>query len=435
VKVSGYVDGVLTVLATYTYAGDNLRLTKTAGGVTTRYVHGIDGNELYRATSTDSVSTIWLFGRKLVEIEVTAGSETRIYLHTDHLGSVVAATDEAGQIIWCGDNSAFGVATADAGLAPRTASYTGKDYDSEAGLYYFNARWYDAELGRFTTEDPARDDVNWYVYVRNAPLTGTDPSGLQEPDMGGSLSAYSIWASPGVRDTSWVPTPEQAAESVERAKTDFPIIAAITIATVATGPAFAGATEAVGSTSVAVSAAISGSFSVVNSMIMAGGSEALRDPNTYARAAVASVFGGLSGSISAGLQGVISAGTATPLLSAIAGNSIAGMGSYSMQAAISDADTFSLEGLALNGAVNAAAGALAYGASSLVGSIASKTIREGTGTYFNPFTSTVSGPTSRGLEIMEEVVVNNPTWEAFGEIFVNPVVGETASTAAVNLIE
>jgi len=179
VKVSGYIDGVLTTLATYGYSGDNLRLTKTAGGETTRYVHGIDGNELYRATGTDSVSTVWFFGRKLVEIEVTAGSEKRSYLHTDHLGSVVAATDEAGATIWLGDNSAFGVATADAGLASRTASYTGKDYDEEAGLYYFNARWYDAELGRFTTEDPVRDDVNWYVYCANRPMTLTDPDGRQ----------------------------------------------------------------------------------------------------------------------------------------------------------------------------------------------------------------------------------------------------------------
>ena len=179
VKVSGYVDGVLTVLATYTYAGDNLRLTKTASGVATRYVHGIDGNELYRATGTDSVSTVWLFGRKLVEIEQAGGTEARTYLHTDHLGSVVAATDETGATIWLGDNSAFGIATADAGLESRTASYTGKDYDSEAGLYYFNARWYDAELGRFTTEDPAMDDVNWYVYCANRPMTNMDLDGYK----------------------------------------------------------------------------------------------------------------------------------------------------------------------------------------------------------------------------------------------------------------
>jgi len=177
-KVWGYKDTVLITLATYAYAGDNLRLTKTANGATTRYIHGVDGNELNRVAGNDSTSTVWLFGRKLAEIETTSGAEMRTYLHTDHLGTVVAATDEAGNTIWVGDNTAFGVATADTGLESRTASYTGKDYDEAAGLYYFNARWYDAELGRFTTEDPARDDINWYVYCANSPMVFTDPTGM-----------------------------------------------------------------------------------------------------------------------------------------------------------------------------------------------------------------------------------------------------------------
>lgn len=46
------------------------------------------------------------------------------------------------------------------------------------GLYYFNARWYDAQLGRFITEDPEKDGTNWYAYVNNNPLTFVDPTGL-----------------------------------------------------------------------------------------------------------------------------------------------------------------------------------------------------------------------------------------------------------------
>ena len=46
------------------------------------------------------------------------------------------------------------------------------------GEYYSNARWYDPTLGRFITEDPARDGDNWFAYVSNNPLTFTDPTGL-----------------------------------------------------------------------------------------------------------------------------------------------------------------------------------------------------------------------------------------------------------------
>jgi RHS repeat-associated protein len=35
--------------------------------------------------------------------------------------------------------------------------------------YHFNARWYDADTARFISEDPARDGVSWFAYVKNNP--------------------------------------------------------------------------------------------------------------------------------------------------------------------------------------------------------------------------------------------------------------------------
>ncbi len=46
------------------------------------------------------------------------------------------------------------------------------------GDYYYNARWYDADTGRFISEDPARDGQNWYVYTSNNPIKYVDPTGL-----------------------------------------------------------------------------------------------------------------------------------------------------------------------------------------------------------------------------------------------------------------
>ncbi len=64
---------------------------------------------------------------------------------------------------------------------PTRYRYTGREYDSFTGLYYYRARWYDAQIGRFISEDPigfAGGDVNLYCYVWNNPLTYKDPYGL-----------------------------------------------------------------------------------------------------------------------------------------------------------------------------------------------------------------------------------------------------------------
>ena len=58
--------------------------------------------------------------------------------------------------------------------------YTGREYDSDAGLQYSRARWYDPAVGRFVSEDPmgfSAGDTNLNRYGSNNPATGSDPSG------------------------------------------------------------------------------------------------------------------------------------------------------------------------------------------------------------------------------------------------------------------
>ncbi|MBT1077317.1 RHS repeat-associated core domain-containing protein, partial [Geobacter grbiciae] len=54
------------------------------------------------------------------------------------------------------------------------------------GLYYMKARYYDASIGRFISEDPAgfsAGDVNLMAYVGGNPIMGVDPSGLINPGL------------------------------------------------------------------------------------------------------------------------------------------------------------------------------------------------------------------------------------------------------------
>lgn len=57
--------------------------------------------------------------------------------------------------------------------------FTGKEYDPGTGLYYYNARWDDPDLGRFILEDPAADpnNPNLYSYYGSNPVTRIDSSG------------------------------------------------------------------------------------------------------------------------------------------------------------------------------------------------------------------------------------------------------------------
>ncbi|MEM9828735.1 MAG: RHS repeat-associated core domain-containing protein, partial [Planctomycetota bacterium] len=61
--------------------------------------------------------------------------------------------------------------------------YTGRLFDSETDLQNNLNRWYDADTGRWISQDPigfAAGDANLYRYVGNGPTNATDPSGLEE---------------------------------------------------------------------------------------------------------------------------------------------------------------------------------------------------------------------------------------------------------------
>ncbi|MBR6522980.1 MAG: RHS repeat-associated core domain-containing protein, partial [Clostridia bacterium] len=60
--------------------------------------------------------------------------------------------------------------------------YAGEYQDLCSGLIYLRNRYYDPSIGRFISEDPIKDGLNWYVYCNNNPVMFVDPMGLWAAD-------------------------------------------------------------------------------------------------------------------------------------------------------------------------------------------------------------------------------------------------------------
>ena len=116
-------------------------------------------------------------GTRIAALEASGAQD---FYHADHLGSTRAKTDSSGANNETIDYVPFGETT-----APTSEAYkfTGKEEDPETSLYYYGARYYDPQLGRFISADTvvqAPNDpqtLNRYSYCRNNPLSYTDPTG------------------------------------------------------------------------------------------------------------------------------------------------------------------------------------------------------------------------------------------------------------------
>jgi RHS repeat-associated protein len=163
-------------IARFTYDALGRRAQKISGGITRTYVYGGMGILEERLSSGNTVRYVQGPGidRPLASIE---GGVTSFYL-ADHLGSIVQTTNSSASVTLTRQYDPYGNPLA--GGATGGYAFTGREWDPEASLHYYRARYYDPKIGRFISEDPAgfSDGPNMYTYVLNRPVDLVDPSGL-----------------------------------------------------------------------------------------------------------------------------------------------------------------------------------------------------------------------------------------------------------------
>lgn len=139
------------------------------------------------------VVVLWVTGTlpwpTVIQPEPAEGQTDVIrHYHLDHLGSTQAITSNSGALLeqirydgygkvrgrWDGSNTV---------LTPGAAGryeFTGYETQSDSGIEYAGARFYDPEFGSFLSHDPMAEFPNPYTYVHWDPVNSTDPGGACE---------------------------------------------------------------------------------------------------------------------------------------------------------------------------------------------------------------------------------------------------------------
>jgi RHS repeat-associated protein len=125
---------------------------------------------------------VFLSRKLFARVDGDIGIGEKYWYMTDHLGSAHGLLDGDGVMVWRADYEAFGkpkgVEGPDGGAVEEVPRFTGKAWDDKIGLYYFNARWYDPKLGRFTSEDSlGSNESTPFMYCLNNPITYFDGDG------------------------------------------------------------------------------------------------------------------------------------------------------------------------------------------------------------------------------------------------------------------
>lgn len=179
------LNGVDTNLAIYAYDALGRRISKTTSFDTVSFYYV--GDQMVEEYNNNKLAANYIYGNNIDEALQMKRGNNLYYYHANQLGSTMALTDKEGQIaetiiydvygkpVFSNANNEI-VATS---VVNNIILFSGREYDSEIGSYYYRARSLHTSLGRFIQKDSLMfiDGYNDYLYVKNNPVNYTDPDG------------------------------------------------------------------------------------------------------------------------------------------------------------------------------------------------------------------------------------------------------------------
>lgn len=197
----------------YDYTTRRVRKSDAAGNFVV-YV-----GDIVEVSAQGMTKHIFAGSKRIATIKPTG--ETLFYM-TDHLNSSALIADVNGNIVHRMDYEPYGAALSNARSSnPEQLrhTYTGQEHDSETGLMYYNARYYDPMVGmfisadRFVANSERSADFHRFMYVYNNPIGYVDPSGHAGMFFGDAW--YGNYVGPGT-DISAAPPSRSVTDDIAR---------------------------------------------------------------------------------------------------------------------------------------------------------------------------------------------------------------------------
>jgi RHS repeat-associated protein len=173
--------------------GNRVSKAVTTAGVTTTTQYLVDDlnptgysqvlDELTGPIGSAAVQRTYTYGLQRISQDQYISGWDLSYYQYDGGGSVRQLTNSVGAVTDSYEYDAFGNSFTKVGTTPNNYLYRGEQYDTDLGLYYLRARYYNPATGRFMSRDPLDGNaidpasLHKYLYADGDPVNAIDPSG------------------------------------------------------------------------------------------------------------------------------------------------------------------------------------------------------------------------------------------------------------------